>query len=54
MVMRQNQYFTNPDLNVASIALHFNLTPTYVSSVFKGKNGFSLLDYINKMRLERA
>lgn len=41
----------NSDLNIASIGYHFNLTPYYMSNVFKKSENISLLDYIAKARV---
>ncbi len=47
-------HFHNPDLNISITALHFGITPTYLSSLFKEQTGLSLLEYINTMRVEHA
>ena len=41
----------NSDINIAAIGYHFNLTPYYLSSVFKKAENISLLDYIAKARV---
>lgn len=46
--------YQNPDLNISITALHFKITPSYLSSLFKEQTGQSLLDYINRMRIERV
>ena len=50
--VRQN--FQDPDLNISITALHFNITPSYLSTLFKEQTGQSLLEYINNTRVERA
>lgn len=45
--------YSNPDLNISITALHFGITPSYLSSLFKEQTGQSLLDYINRMRVEK-
>jgi AraC-like DNA-binding protein len=49
-----NENFRNPDLNVSITALHFSLTPAYISKIFLQDTGFSLLEYINNMRVEES
>lgn len=46
--------FQNPDLNISMIALHFHITPTYLSLLFKEQIGGSLLEQINTVRVEKA
>lgn len=46
-----NGNFKNPDLNISITALHFNLTPAYLSAIFKEETGVNLLEYINFLRV---
>ena len=46
--------FVQSELNVASIAYHFGLTPNYMSRWFSEKVGRTLLDYILSMRIQKA
>ena len=46
--------YQNPDLNISITALHFKITPSYLSALFKEQTGQGLLDYINRMRIERV
>ncbi|MBT9777469.1 helix-turn-helix domain-containing protein [Clostridium sp. MCC353] len=46
--------FKNPDLNVSQTGLHFNMTPSYLSAIYKKQTGSSLLEYINNVRLLEA
>ncbi len=46
--------YRDPDLNIAITSQHFDITPAYLSSIYKKQTGGSLLDYINTMRIERA
>lgn len=46
--------FTDPEINVSAIGYHFNLAPSYISKIFKEYMGISLVDYINKLRLDKA
>lgn len=49
-----NMNFRDPDLNISMTGLHFDITPAYLSSLFKTQTGESLLDYINHVRIEEA
>lgn len=42
------------DLNISMVAEQFDMTPTYISKVFKEQTGEGMHDYINKIRLQRA
>ena len=44
----------DPDLNISITSQHFDMTPAYLSSIYKKQTGGSLLDYINTMRIEHA
>lgn len=46
--------YNSPSLNVDSIGYYFDMTPDYISKMFKEINGESLVDYINKYRLSKA
>ena len=46
--------YSDINLNVTAIAQHFDMNTTYISNVFKKKNGIGLLEYITKMRVEKA
>ena len=46
--------FKNPDLNVSQIAMAFNITPVYMSAIFKRRAGKSILDVIRQTRIEYA
>lgn len=46
--------FHDPDLNISITALHFNITPSYLSTLFKEQTGQNLLEYINNTRVDRA
>lgn len=46
--------YDNNDLNIALIGDYFDITPYYVSSLFKKSEGISLLDYIGMVRVEKA
>lgn len=46
--------YTQSDLNISMLGDEFNLTPTYLSRLFKEHTGEYLLDYINKIRIDKA
>lgn len=46
--------YMDANLNISMIAEEFDMTPTYISRLFKEQTGEVLLDYINKVRLEKA
>lgn len=46
--------FKDPDLNISITAQNFDITPAYLSSVYKKQTGKSLLDYINTLRIDCA
>lgn len=48
------QNYQNPDLNISITALHFDITPSYLSALFKEQTGQNLLEYINHTRVERV
>ena len=49
-----NKYYSDPDLNISITALHFGITPSYLSSLFKEQTGLNLLEYINHIRVQHA
>ena len=46
--------YHDPDLNISIAALHFGITPSYLSTLFKEQTGLNLLEYINHIRVEAA
>lgn len=48
------EHYGQESLNISMIGATFDLTPSYVSRLFKEHTGESLLDFINKTRLEEA
>lgn len=46
--------YSNPDLNVMSIAEKFDMNANYMSGVFKQQKGKSILEYIAKVRIEKT
>lgn len=46
--------YQDPDLNISLTAMHFDMTPAYLSSLFKKQVGKNLLEYINTVRIGAA
>lgn len=46
--------FTDADLNVSQIALEFQISPSYLSSIYKKHTGESILEVIRSYRIEYA
>ena len=46
--------YMNPDLNISITSQHFDMTPAYLSSIYKRQTCGSLLNYINTVRIEHA
>lgn len=46
--------FRNPDINISITGLHFNMSPFYLSRIFKEETGVGLLEYINSLRIEEG
>lgn len=49
-----HEHYADPDLNISQTGLRFNMTPAYLSNIFKRETGVSLLGYINTVRIEKA
>lgn len=47
-------HYNDVNLSVSAIADQFEVTPNYLSRLFKEQTGDGLLDYINKVRMEKA
>jgi two-component system response regulator YesN len=48
------QHYADVNLNISMIGDHLDMKPTYVSKLFKDQTGGGLLDYINKIRIDKA
>lgn len=46
--------YADPDLNISQTGLHFNMTPAYLSKIFKNETGVSLLGCIGEVRIRHA
>ncbi|MDQ0857073.1 AraC family transcriptional regulator [Bacillus sp. V2I10] len=54
---RMKQYIKkncHTDLSLEAMAKEFNLSPQYVSKIFKEELGISYIDYLIKCRIEKA
>jgi AraC-like DNA-binding protein len=49
-----NENFRNPDINISITGFHFNISPFYLSRIFKEETGAGLLEYINTIRIEEG
>jgi YesN/AraC family two-component response regulator len=48
------RHYTENTLSLNSISQEFNLTPQYLSAVFKKHHGQNLADYMARIRIEKA
>lgn len=46
--------YDNEQMNLTAIAQHFSFNPSYLSRMFKAEAGISMIDYITKIRMEKA
>lgn len=46
--------FTDPNFSLVSVALHFNLSLSYLSRLFKDESGMTFTDYLIKLRNDRC
>ncbi len=46
--------YSDSNLHLVSLGEHFDITPYYLSNIFKKKEGVALLDYIARLRIEKA
>ena len=46
--------YSDPDINVSSLAQYFNMSGSYISKLFKSKTGYSILDFIHLTRITHA
>ncbi|SHI02521.1 helix-turn-helix domain-containing protein [Clostridium grantii] len=46
--------YSNSDLNISTLAEHFNLTPSYLSKLYKMETDEGILTYINKIRVDKS
>ena len=48
----ENNFYQN--ITLSYLAVVFFISPNYLSTIFNEKNGVSLKDYINKLRIKKA
>ena len=48
-----NSFYSDMKLSQSSIADHFDITPQYLSKIFKQMTGQNMVDYINRLRIEK-
>ncbi len=46
--------YENAQMNLTAIAQYFSFNPSYLSRMFKAEAGISMIDYITKIRMEKA
>lgn len=46
--------YTNPELDITMISQKLGYSASYLSRIFKGAYGFTILSYVTQLRLERA
>lgn len=49
-----SQHYAQPDLNLAKVAEYVNLSPSYVSQLFKRIEDSTFTEYLNRVRIEQA
>lgn len=49
-----HQHFSDPELSLSAVAENVNLSPSYVSQLFKKTENCSFADYLNQVRVEQA
>ena len=48
------EHYANPDLGLYMLATQFNMNNSYLSKIFKNEYDIGVLDYINKIRIEKS
>lgn len=48
------EHYADPSLNISKVGLFFNMTPAYLSSLYKKQTGISLLQTIRDVRVNKA
>ncbi|MCX7709502.1 MAG: response regulator [Clostridia bacterium] len=46
--------YTRPDITLSEVAKNFYLNLSYLSRIFKEETGMTFVDYLNKLRMEKA
>lgn len=50
--MKNEKYFTNPELTLAKLSEEFNVSPEYLSGVINGRLNMNFFDFVNHHRIE--
>lgn len=48
------EHYNNPDMSLTYIGEHFHIKPNYISRLFKEDTGDNFVDYLARIRIERA
>ncbi|WP_135555519.1 helix-turn-helix domain-containing protein [Paenibacillus cymbidii] len=46
--------YDDPNMNITMVGEHFRMKYTYLSKLFKDETGIGLLDYMNRVRIDKA
>ena len=49
-----NTHYMSEDISLNSVAEYVNMNPSYFSSVFRKEKGITFVEYLTRVRLERA
>lgn len=49
-----DKHYTNPELNNSTLGELLNISPAYLSKMFRNQKGITLLDYLYKIRIIKA
>ncbi|MNR51475.1 Arabinose operon regulatory protein [compost metagenome] len=54
MLEHVSHNYMDCNLSLSTVAEELSLTPSYVTRYFKNKNGLPLMQYVSKIRIEKA
>jgi AraC-like DNA-binding protein len=49
-----SENYRNPEINISQTGRYFDISPFYLSGIFKEETGLGLLEYINTLRIEEG
>jgi AraC-like DNA-binding protein len=49
-----SENYRDPEINISQTGRHFDISPFYLSGIFKEETGLGLLEYINTLRIEEG